>query len=252
MALPPGQVVTVTLTRQEFAEQMCLKMGWPAMDGPVVALVTLFSFEDSTAALNPEATEQPEPGSTDYNSAGVQNFPNMTDAALAFAATFDQTIYADLDRAFKSGAPANVILSNPQWDTYAGFTGYTAKLLAMLDTVNADRPRYFDVPVAGSQDVAPVTPTPAPAPDPTPAPAPAPAEETCSPVLPVLRQGDTGPAVRSLQGVLNAHGAHLAVDADFGPITTEAVRRFQQDQGMEVSGVVGVATFRHCFPTKGD
>lgn len=42
-----------------------------------------------------------------------------------------------------------------------------------------------------------------------------------------LAQGATGPRVRDLQALLNAHGAHLTVDGDFGPLTDAALRSFQ-------------------------
>lgn len=55
---------------------------------------------------------------------------------------------------------------------------------------------------------------------------------------PVLRQGSTGPAVRTLQELLG-----VTVDGDFGPLTDRAVRDFQQANGLTVDGVVGPATW---------
>lgn len=55
---------------------------------------------------------------------------------------------------------------------------------------------------------------------------------------PVLRRGDTGPAVGHLQRRLD-----IEVDDDFGPLTDAAVRRFQQAHGLVVDGVVGPATW---------
>ena len=45
--------------------------------------------------------------------------------------------------------------------------------------------------------------------------------------------------VRSLQYLLNAHGAGLAVDGLFGARTDVAVRAFQRAHGLVVDGVVG-------------
>src|SRR5689334_13790592 len=50
---------------------------------------------------------------------------------------------------------------------------------------------------------------------------------------PVLRQGSSNSAVtvRSLQYLLNAHGAGLAVDGVFGARTNSAVRNYQAGHG---------------------
>jgi peptidoglycan hydrolase-like protein with peptidoglycan-binding domain len=66
----------------------------------------------------------------------------------------------------------------------------------------------------------------------------------------VLRQGEDGTAVRSLQqrlnqlGMRDARGQPLGVDGDFGDRTREAVERFQRSRGIAVDGVVGRDTFR--------
>ena len=66
----------------------------------------------------------------------------------------------------------------------------------------------------------------------------------------VLRQGEDGSAVRSLQqrlnqlGMRDARGQPLDVDGDFGDRTREAVERFQRSRGIAVDGVVGRDTFR--------
>ncbi len=58
-----------------------------------------------------------------------------------------------------------------------------------------------------------------------------------------LQQGSQGPDVQKLQQFLNQHGAHLAVDGDFGPATAAAVKAFQQSQGITADGVVGPQTW---------
>lgn len=66
----------------------------------------------------------------------------------------------------------------------------------------------------------------------------------------VLREGEQGTEVRSLQQRLNAlgirdnRGLPLEPDSDFGQRTREAVERFQRSRGIEVDGVVGRDTFR--------
>ena len=59
---------------------------------------------------------------------------------------------------------------------------------------------------------------------------------------PLLRSGSSGPLVSTLQTLLNQHGASLAVDGAFGPLTDAAVRQFQSANGLEVDGIVGPAT----------
>jgi len=62
--------------------------------------------------------------------------------------------------------------------------------------------------------------------------------------LPVLRKGNEGPAVATLQFLLNTvHGAALAEDGIFGPRTETAVRDFQAGFGLGVDGIVGRHTW---------
>jgi murein L,D-transpeptidase YcbB/YkuD len=65
---------------------------------------------------------------------------------------------------------------------------------------------------------------------------------------PELRQGSNSAwpkaTVRSLQYLLNAHGAKLTVDGVFGPKTKAAVVTFQHAKGLTASGVVQASTWR--------
>lgn len=54
--------------------------------------------------------------------------------------------------------------------------------------------------------------------------------------------GDQGDAVKALQTLLNQNGAQLVVDGDFGPMTYQAVRLFQANHGLPVTGVADAAT----------
>ena len=60
---------------------------------------------------------------------------------------------------------------------------------------------------------------------------------------PVLQEGDTGAAVKTLQTRLNAWGATLVVDGDFGPATLAAVKAFQTAHHLSVDGIVGPLTW---------
>jgi murein L,D-transpeptidase YcbB/YkuD len=70
---------------------------------------------------------------------------------------------------------------------------------------------------------------------------------------PELRQGSNGAwpqaTVRSLQYLLNAHGAKLTVDGMFGPKTKAAVVAFQHSKGLSASGVVQASTWRSLLVT---
>ena len=58
-----------------------------------------------------------------------------------------------------------------------------------------------------------------------------------------LKHGDKGLAVRRLQQQLNAHGAKLATDGDYGDETEKAVRAYQAKIGLVVAGQAGEKTF---------
>jgi hypothetical protein len=56
--------------------------------------------------------------------------------------------------------------------------------------------------------------------------------------LPVLKMGDTGEHVKTLQAALK-----LVADGDFGPATKAAVVAFQKKQGLYADGIVGRGTW---------
>jgi peptidoglycan hydrolase-like protein with peptidoglycan-binding domain len=70
---------------------------------------------------------------------------------------------------------------------------------------------------------------------------------------PVLSQGsnNTWPlvTVRSLQYLLNAHGAKLTVDGLFGPKAKAAVITFQRSHGLAATGMVNAGTWRSLIVT---
>jgi peptidoglycan hydrolase-like protein with peptidoglycan-binding domain len=70
---------------------------------------------------------------------------------------------------------------------------------------------------------------------------------------PVLKQGRNSlwprVTVRSLQYLLKAHGARLAVDGHFGARTKAAVVAFQRSRKLATSGVVNARTWRRLVVT---
>jgi len=57
-------------------------------------------------------------------------------------------------------------------------------------------------------------------------------------------EGSTGPAVQALQRQLNAHGASLTVDGDFGAGTHSALISYQSSHGLSADGVAGPLTWQ--------
>ena len=61
----------------------------------------------------------------------------------------------------------------------------------------------------------------------------------------VLRYGCEGDAVRDLQNILTDKGVYLGpINGKFGPLTEEAVMKYQEDNGLEQDGVVGSETYK--------
>jgi peptidoglycan hydrolase-like protein with peptidoglycan-binding domain len=63
--------------------------------------------------------------------------------------------------------------------------------------------------------------------------------------LPIVRHGSSGSAVRVLQQVLNFKGFKLEVDGVYDSHTLEAVKDFQQANGLVVDGIVDAKTWQH-------
>ncbi len=61
--------------------------------------------------------------------------------------------------------------------------------------------------------------------------------------LPILRPGSSGSTVRVLQQLLNFKGFNLEIDGEFNPPTQEAVKEFQQMNGLGMEGIVDSQTW---------
>lgn len=72
--------------------------------------------------------------------------------------------------------------------------------------------------------------------------APAPVNLTSGACPNEIVKGQRSGCVTELQSLLNHHGADLAVDGEFGPLTDGAVRDFQAEKGLTVDGRVGPNT----------
>jgi len=60
---------------------------------------------------------------------------------------------------------------------------------------------------------------------------------------PILQLGNEGPEVLALQYLLRHHGQDIPADGLFGPVTEQAVRDFQSQNGLGVDGQVGGQTW---------
>ena len=58
-----------------------------------------------------------------------------------------------------------------------------------------------------------------------------------------LKLGSVGEAVKAWQENLNKVGNALVVDGEFGKLTDQATRNFQEEYGLVVDGIVGVNTY---------
>jgi hypothetical protein len=67
---------------------------------------------------------------------------------------------------------------------------------------------------------------------------------TYEPPPPTLREGSNGETVKRLQSALNAKGAALKVDGDFGPATKAALKKFQADRGLFQDGICGPQSWK--------
>jgi peptidoglycan hydrolase-like protein with peptidoglycan-binding domain len=66
---------------------------------------------------------------------------------------------------------------------------------------------------------------------------------TSATAWPTVRKGATGQNVKTIQYLLNAHGASLSADGDFGSATHSAVVSFQSANGLDADGIVGPLTW---------
>jgi peptidoglycan hydrolase-like protein with peptidoglycan-binding domain len=65
-----------------------------------------------------------------------------------------------------------------------------------------------------------------------------------------LRQGDKGSLVLALQKRLQARGWRITADGLFGGATESSVRKFQEEKGLAVDGVVGPKTWAALWSNK--
>lgn len=171
--------------------------------------------EGGDAANNPWNTTMPDDGTTDYNSAGVKNYPSEGVGVHATVKTLQLGYYDHVRLALQTQDVAGfgAAVDASPWGTH-GVADYLA---------------------AHPVDTA----------------APAAATTTTDSLarLPLVREGAGMPpkapnhTVAVLQGLLLAAGYSLQVDGRFGPSTDSCVRAFQTAQHLTVDGIAGPHTF---------
>lgn len=236
-------------TREDFARALCAAMGWATSQQNLDALVAWQSAENTQAEYNPLATTEHWNGSTDFNTAGVQNFASLTDGLAATKATLTNGLYGPVIGAFAMQKPATEIgaaIDGSPWGT--------VNVAGVVADVVADRAAYYTVPIgAGSVTPSEPAPTPAPVADPTPAPAPSVPEAPAPagflfPELSVQLESQKLNAVKALQAALvSVWGYTIAIDGLYGPVTEGAVKAFQRSQGLAVDGIAGPQTLPRVF-----
>ena len=110
-----------------------------------------------------------------------------------------------------------------------------------LMSIEADACQYDDRAFGRDLDVSLVADDffgPAPHPSPVPS-----WQEAMLQALPVVKQGDTGPVVRTVQALCVARGHATAVDGSFGPATGLSVAAIQRSHGLTADSVVGPLTW---------
>ena len=76
-----------------------------------------------------------------------------------------------------------------------------------------------------------------------------PEPESVTASLPVLKHGMVSMSVRAMQAILSMRGYELDVDGDFGPVTLDRVKAFQNACSLSATGIVNGKTWE-CLITK--
>lgn len=220
-------------TRYQMAVAILTKLGGETYKpglGPIQAFVTQMALEDTAAGFNPLATEEDWPGATDFNSAGVKNYPTEQDGIDAVCAAWQNGDYNDILKACKAQDPAFSILRCASYDTWGGSDSYGRELQDLLPQVQGKWLEYADAPVGT---------------DGQPIPKPI---DTVLVRLPVLGEGASGPAVVAVQVLLHSRGYDVGTtgsDGKFGPATRAALLKFQAAHGdPDPKGDTGSGTWR--------
>ncbi len=152
-------------TREQWAQDLLTEAGWSLSIEKIDALVAQASKEDTGAANNPIATTEPAPGATDFNSAGVKNYPAYIEGLAATVATLRNGRYSQLVGVLSdpSGGSAVTYCTSAELNTWG-----TGNCLSFLESIKSgDLNGYLTHKIAGGGLPSPPSPSPPPAPSPT-------------------------------------------------------------------------------------
>lgn len=239
----------MTLTRQDWADEIVTAVGGSVNDQTRLALVNVFVAEGSRAEDNPADLTEPEPGATPYNTFDktlhVWNYPDVAEGLAAIKSVLAQPNNERLLGELKRGASAASITAAFTADG-ASWASAGQLYLDTLPRTEADYATLAGVVVAaGPKDSASPSAPSAPPKPPSSAPPAKPAPAFCDVSLPLLREGESGYPVRVVQMLLVGCSRDSAVDGVFGPSTKAAVISFQNSKGIAQDGIVGPNTWEN-------
>ena len=175
-----------------FFRAVCNDVGQPEPSQGILDLLNEWArWENTRAAYNPLATTRNAAGATQFNDAGVRNYPSMEVGIAATANTFLNGLYPEIVMAIRGNDAtwqhsAAIAAEIRTWGTM-GFASFVAG--GGIPTGN-----YLAPSLPGGAEIAPA---PAPAPPPAPPPPPAPDGGCTYAVV----SGDTLAAIASRYGL---------------------------------------------------
>lgn len=111
-----------TPTRASFATQVLAGIGAPASEGNLAALASWMNGESTAAVFNPFATTWGlnDDDADNYNSVGVQNYPDFATGVRATVSTLSLSFYDQITAALRSGSTpselVDLVVASP-WGT---------------------------------------------------------------------------------------------------------------------------------------
>ncbi len=110
-------------SRRQFAHDVLTALGAPQTAENVRAIVAWAQAEGTAAAHNPLATTEAAPNTTNFNSAGVKNYPSYTEGVQATVATLLNGRYPNILAALADGSSAQAVaqaVAQSPWGTGNG------------------------------------------------------------------------------------------------------------------------------------
>jgi hypothetical protein len=83
-------------TRLDFATLLLNKLDRPTCNNNIISMLAWMAYENTDAAYNPLATERDYPGATDFNEAGVKNYPDLESGINATIEALTNGLYGEI------------------------------------------------------------------------------------------------------------------------------------------------------------